>query len=272
MLVDALTHILEKTGALKPFWQKLDENHDATLAVASSARPFLVAARFAYRPQATLVIIAGEDAAEAFARNVAAYIGEEKVERFYERSDYPFNQKPTKPREVACRMRALHTLVTGKHAVVVASARSLLRCLPPTEAGCFLPLSLVRGKELAHMDNAQVSSVDDLKAALVVRGYENTGELEGPGSFCVRAGTVDIFPGNLVYPVRLDFFGDELDEIRRILPSTGQTIAELKSVDIFPVKEFSLSAQGANHARKKLANPAKSNAMLRELFEKLEGG
>ena len=40
---------------------------------------------------------------------------------------------------------------------------------------------------------------------------------------------MDVFPGNLSFPVRLDFFGDELDEIRRIVPATGQTIASLPS-------------------------------------------
>ena len=48
-----------------------------------------------------------------------------------------------------------------------------------------------------------------------------------PARSPVRGGTVDVFPGNLPYPVRLDFFGDELDEIRRIVPATGQTIASL---------------------------------------------
>ena len=49
----------------------------------------------------------------------------------------------------------------------------------------------------------------------------------GPGTFAVHGGTIDVFPGNLTYPVRIDLFGDEVDEIRRIVPSTGQTISPL---------------------------------------------
>ena len=72
MLIDSLTFVLEKSGALDDFWGKLDAGADATLGVASSARPFLASAQFSRSPRPTLVIVAGEDAAIAFARNMAA--------------------------------------------------------------------------------------------------------------------------------------------------------------------------------------------------------
>lgn len=272
MLIDALTKILETSEALQGFWDKLDERSDATLGVASSARPFLVAAEYTRKPQATLVVIAGEEAADTFTRNLAAYIGEEKVLRFFERSDYPFTLQSGDARQIACRMEALHALAEGRPFVVVASARSLLRTLPPAEAKAYLPLVFESGTELADMGNDGVADFDDCAHELEARGYVNTGELEGPGSFCIRGGAIDVFPGNLVYPVRLDFFGDELEEIRRIIPSTGQTIAELERVEIYPVQEFSLSARGAKRAREQLLNPAKTNPVLRGLFENLEAG
>lgn len=72
MLIDSLTFTLEKSGCMEAFWGKLDAGEDATLGIAASARPFMVAARFARNPQPTLVVVAGEDAAVSFARNVAA--------------------------------------------------------------------------------------------------------------------------------------------------------------------------------------------------------
>ena len=61
VLIDSLAFTLEKSGCLDTFWGKLDAGEDATLGVAASARPFLVAARFAVSPQPTLVVVAGED-------------------------------------------------------------------------------------------------------------------------------------------------------------------------------------------------------------------
>ena len=62
MLIDSLTYALERSEALGAFWGKLDGGEDAALGVASSARPFMVAARFTHAPQPTLVVVAGEDA------------------------------------------------------------------------------------------------------------------------------------------------------------------------------------------------------------------
>ncbi len=272
MLIDSLVFTLEKSGCLDTFWGKLDAGEDATLGIASSARPFMVAARFARKPQATLVVVAGEEAAVAFARNLAAFIGEERVLRFPERSDYPFSAKAPKLREVAQRMEAAFALQTGRPCVVVASARSLVRMMAPASEKVSFPLILGAGQELEDMGNEGVAELDDLTRALEARGYANTGELDGPGTFAVRGGTIDVFPGNLVYPVRLDFFGEELEEIRRIVPSTGQTISSLEKVEIYPVVEYSCSGAALAQARKKLANPARTNPALRDVLEKLEGG
>lgn len=134
MLIDALTFALEKSGCLDNFWGKLDAGSDATLAVAASARPFLAAARFAHRPQATLVVVAGEDEAALFARSVAAYLGDERVLRFPVRKDHPFAGGTGDAAVVAKRMEAAWSLQQGRSAVVVASAAALIRALPPASA------------------------------------------------------------------------------------------------------------------------------------------
>lgn len=273
MLIDALTFTLEKSECLQSFWGKLDEGHDGTLGVASSARPFLVAARFAHKPQTTLVVVAGEETAIAFARSVGAFLEEGKVLRFPERTDYPFASKKSGISQAAQRMEAAFALESGREVVVIASARALVRCLPPTKSHDVDPIILQAGLELEDMKQPHqksLSEFDDLLHALEARGYQNTGELEGPGSFCVRGGIIDVFPGNLSYPVRLDFFGDELDEIRRIVSSTGQTIASLDYVEIFPVIEYSLTPQNIALAKKKLTRPAQTQQFARELLENLE--
>lgn len=275
MLIDSLTFTLEKSGALDAFWNKLDVGEDGTLGVASSARPFLVASRFAHKPQATLVVVAGEDAALAFARGVAAYLGDERVMRFPERTDYPFAPKKSDATQVARRMEAMHALATGREVVVVASARALVRMLPPVGSSVCTPLVLEAGCELGCMKSASSAGVllfEDVARALEERGFANTGELDGPGTFAVRGGTLDVFPGNLVYPIRLDFFGDELEEIKRIVPTTGQTISTLSRVEVYPVVEFAATKSALARAREKLARPAETNPALREVLEKLEGG
>lgn len=272
MLIDSLAFTLEKSGCLDAFWGKLDAGTDATLGVAASARPFLVAARFAHGPQATLVVVAGEDAAVTFARQVASYVGEERVLRFPERADVPFAPKKPDARVIARRMEAAWALQSARPVVVVASARALLRLMAPPSAMAARPLALAAGTELDAMGIPGVEELDDLPRALAAAGYADTGELDGPGTFAHRGGTLDVFPGNLDFPVRLDFFGDELEEIRRIVPATGQTISSLPSVEIYPVSEFPTSPRALADARRALEKPALTNPALREVLEKMEGG
>ncbi len=275
MLIDSLTYILERSGALKNFWEKLDNGEDAALGIASSARPFAIAARFAHRPQPTLVIIAGEENAQLFSRNIASYLGDEQVIFFPDRNDLPFLKKKSNPAHVAQRLRALNALKEGKNVVVVASAHSILRILPPVDADIHRPLVFEAGKELIDMscaDEANIATYDDVLHALEERGYENAGNLAGPGTFTIRGGMVDVYPGNMSFPVRLDFFGDELEEIRHIVPSTKQTIASLPDIEIYPVREFKSNAASIARIKHKLERPARTNPALRELYEKLEGG
>ena len=153
MLIDSLAFTLEKSGCLDAFWGKLDAGEDATLGVAAS-----------------LVVVAGEDAAVAFARNVAAYVGEERVLRFPERADVPFDPKPADRRVIAQRMEAAWALKSGREVVVVASARALLRLLPPVEANAARPIALAAGEELEGMGVEGVEELGDLPRALEAAG------------------------------------------------------------------------------------------------------
>ena len=154
--------------------------------------------------------------------------------------------------------------------MVVASARALLRRIAPAKEEVARPLSLASGIDLSEHPQRGIASFEDLEHCLVSMGYENTGELDGPGTFCAQGGAIDVYPGNLAYPVRLDFFGDELDEIRRFLPSTGQTISSLEKVDIFPVREFAVTDGALRRAKRTIAKNAETNAAQRDLLERLE--
>ncbi|MBE6471828.1 MAG: transcription-repair coupling factor, partial [Coriobacteriaceae bacterium] len=272
MLIDALAETLGKSGALDGLWNKMDALEDAAMGVASSARPFLVAARFARTPQPTLVVVPGEDAAAEFARVVSAYVGEERVLRYPARRKPAFEVAAEDARGSAMRLEALNSLATARECIVVASGRSLLRKLPPKGAGVHRPLVFTQGEELEATMGFAAATFEELEQALVERGYENTGELEGPGTFAVRGGTIDLYAGNLGYPVRIDFFGDEVDEIRRIVPATGQSIASLKSIEVYPVREYLLGAREVSHAKRQLAKVAPSNSVARTLFEALDSG
>lgn len=238
----------------------------------------MVAARFAERPQPTLVVVPGEETAETFARMLGAYVGDEKVYLYREREENPFILDPpantkeyqARARQSARRLEALWALQSGRSCLVVASARALLRKVAPARAEVARPLVLEAGKELDEMGISGVEDYESLVERLVELGYENTGKLDGPGTFSAQGGTIDVFAGNLVNPVRLDFFGDELEEIRSLLPGTGQTISSRASVEIFPVQEFPITSRGIAQARSRLVPQSSTTPLYRDLLDALD--
>lgn len=272
MLIDSLATAIRASHALDDIVEKLDSGQDAALGVAASARAFVVASVFTMRPQCMLVAVPGEEAAEGFARSVAAYLGDEKVVHFPARTDFPFAPKAPRAREVAKRARAAWTLQNAEEVVVVASASAMIRCLPPHDARVFAPLIIKKGAECVDSATGEVLDFEGVVGSLVSCGYDNAGELAGPGTFCTRGGTIDVFPGDSVFPIRIDFFGDEVDEVRRIVPSTGQTISSLDGFDIFPVREYRLASKAVKRAQSSIAKKAETDPVWRELFGKLQSG
>ncbi len=78
---------------------------------------------------------------------------------------------------------------------------------------------------------------ETLQRAWVDIGYEPADIVVQPGQFSHRGGLLDIWPPAESYPVRLDFFGDEVDTLRQFDPASQRTISRLEQVMITPARE-----------------------------------
>lgn len=270
MLIDSITRTIEKSGCVSSFWEKLDNSQDAVFGVVSSARPLFVASRFVARKKPTLVVISGVDAAASFARTLASYIGDDNVFLFPERTDWPLLGNAPDASCVAAQLHALNLLKRGEKCVVVAPASALIRRLAPPSSKLAKPITLSLGCSLETIGEGRFDDLSSFKFFLQEIGYANTSSASEPGTFCSRGGIIDIFPGNSTYPVSLDFFGDEVDEIRRMIPSTGQLVSNIESVDIFPVCTTPLTSKNIRLAKSALEKPILTNKALREVYESLD--
>jgi transcription-repair coupling factor (superfamily II helicase) len=239
------------------------EGHDLTLAVAQSARPLVLAALWAEHPRPCLLVVAGEEAADRTARTLAAWLGMPSVSRYPARKDYPWSDAGYDDAVVGARCHAIARLAAGEPCIVVASAAALLRRVPPKGSGYFAPSTFSCGDEVPF---------EDVPALLVGMGYSPKGAADAPGAFWVHGDAVDVFPAQATSPVRIEFFGDEIDRIRRMVPSTGQTIGELESVTVGPCREMALSPEGIIRAKKALFKPAQESTKIAEDLELIGQG
>ena len=257
MLINRVSRQIMTCPELEPLVRALGAGDDATLAVAQSARPLMLAAIWANDPRPCLFVVSGEEAADRAARALAAWLGQDVVCRYPERRDYPWSEKAPEDSVVGARCRAVARLAEGERCIVVASARSLLRRVPPAGSGYWASSTFSVGDEVPF---------DEVPALLVGMGYADNGEVDVPGSFHVHGDAVDVFPAQATTPVRIEFFGDEIDRVRRMVAATGQTIGELKSVTVSPCREMALTDETVARAEEALyARAQNDNALAADL-------
>ncbi len=129
------------------------------------------------------------------------------------------------PHLVGERFRALDILARG--GLVCASATALSEGLPPVGVRP-RPIELETGTE---------PGVDAVVTALAHAGYERVDRVEDRGQFAVRGGIVDVFPSTGREPVRAEFFGDEIEQLRVFSPFTQRALTQLREVTVYPAAE-----------------------------------
>ena len=253
MFIDRVSQQLMRAPELAPLLSELDQGSDVTLAVAQSARPLMVASLWARDPRPCLMVVSGEEAADRVGRALAAWLGRERVARYPERRDWPWSERPGDDAVIGARCDAMTRLASGEACVVVSSARALLRRVPPADSGYFASSTFVVGDEVEFADTGLL---------LVGMGYTEVGasaEVCDPGTFHVHGDTVDVYPAQATSPVRIEFFGDEIDRIRRMVASTGQTIGELQQVTISPCREIAFTDRTVGNAERALYRAAQED-------------
>ena len=80
--------------------------------------------------------------------------------------------------------------------------------------------------------------LDEEKKALTAIGYERTDQVEEPGQFAVRGGILDIWPLTEEVPVRIELWGDEIDNLRTFDAQSQRTREQIASLRVYPASEF----------------------------------
>ena len=115
------------------------------------------------------------------------------------------------------------TVSFSRPKLVVASIQSLVQPVPSRE-------TLHRQTRTLHV--GQAVALAELTSWLAENGLASTPAVELPGEFSIRGGIVDVFAPDWDGPVRIEFFGDEIESIRRFEISSQRSLQSLASVDV----------------------------------------
>jgi transcription-repair coupling factor (superfamily II helicase) len=233
------------TGA--PVTRRGARHHAGVVAVPHGAKTYLAAA---LAMEERLVWISRDaEIGDRVAEELQAWLGDPtavvvldpRTALAYERSELVAD-------ETAARVAALAAWRSGQARVLVASVQALLQ---HTIAPADLPATPRRLRVGARLHQ------DALLRELFELGYGPVLEVAGRGEFARRGGIVDVFPPSMDLPIRLEFFGDEIDSLRAFDPTDQRTTARLEEAVLLPASEFLLPDGGTTAIRGRLGRSAK---------------
>ena len=146
----------------------------------------------------------------------------------------PYAGSSPHPETLEQRALTLWRLANHSQDFVLLTARALARrTVAPEEikrAGAFL----ARG---------DTQSPEELVKRLVAAGYVREDPVGAVGEFSMRGGILDVWSPGQDGPVRIEFFGDEIDSIRSFDPETQLSTSQLKEIEIVPMRELVVRSQ-----------------------------
>jgi transcription-repair coupling factor (superfamily II helicase) len=173
-----------------------------------------------------LVVLVPEDAdARDVAEAAGWFLGEDAVGLFPSRGVHYGSGLEPPPHLVGERARALEVLARG--GLVCASAAAVAEGVPPAS---------VRPGTL-RVAPGDEPGLDALAEQLASAGYERVERVEERGQFAVRGGLLDVFGTTGREPLRIELFGDEVEQIRAFSPFTQRALRQVDQAVVYPAAE-----------------------------------
>jgi transcription-repair coupling factor (superfamily II helicase) len=226
-----------------------DLRHVVYAGIPHGAKTFLAAALVLATGERLVWVARDAEIADRVAEELVAWTGDPAAVVVLEpRTALAYERGELVRDETAARVAALAAWrVHAGARILVCSPQSLLQhTLAPEEIPAE-PLVLRRGAQLGQ---------ERLLRELLDLGYEPVSEVGGRGELARRGGIVDLFPPGQPYPVRAEFFGDEIDSLRAFDPADQRSTGPVDDVAVLPAGEFRIPSQPEAWLRERLGRLA----------------
>ncbi|MEE3194540.1 MAG: transcription-repair coupling factor [Candidatus Poribacteria bacterium] len=156
------------------------------------------------------------------------------------------------------RLACFENLMNGKPTFISTSIKALLQKVPPNPTINSYFRTVKIGQEI---------DLSDITAYLVDGGYGKVELVEAKGDFARRGNILDIYPLNYDQPIRIDLFGDEVDDIRLFDSNTQRSTKNINQVTLTPVREIIFTDEIVTQWRKRSETLITSKSSPKYTFE-----
>ncbi len=241
------------------------------ISLPPAARAPLMAALLDGRGETALIVTSRADRADSIALSLSEYLPADRPVRVWPAPEaMPFEQLPFDSGLGAERVALLSQLNAGGSdapAAIVVTVRGLVQIVMSATELKRQTLVIRAGRRLR---------IEDVMTWATTVGYSVVPLVTEPGTLARRGGIIDIFVPGTAFPVRLDFFGDEVDSLRAFDPHTQRSQQKLEQATLLPPTELPLwRAERALPALRALENGGLRDEIRtewRRMIERVEHG
>jgi transcription-repair coupling factor (superfamily II helicase) len=243
--MDSIHHSLDQ---IRNWLEEGRENINIS-GISGSARSYFLSRLLIEVEKPCLAVVPRAKDAARFYRELEFFLpdvqaqGEPDERRLYDFPIYDISPlKGLSPHRdvISRRLQALYILVSQKKPVVVTSTEALLLRVLPKEAMM---------KALEYLQVGEEVNRERLVQKLETNGYQRSSLVEERGDYSVRGGVIDLFPPLYDYPVRLEFWGDQLESIRHFEALGQRSTKSLEEVILLPANEIIMEQENIQRAR-----------------------
>jgi transcription-repair coupling factor (superfamily II helicase) len=235
-LTRVASHLREGTGRIRVSGLSLTAKALALVSLQkSTGRPLIVVVSDNRATEELLPVIA------SFAE-LSGSIDPETIVSLPTRDVLPFQNLSPHPEIQEERAVALWKIATGAASIVIAPIASTTVRLRDSEYYAGLARLVRRGDSI---------DTENLIRHLNTLGYSSVDVVEMPGEYALRGGILDVYPPEVDRPLRIEFFGDEVESVRKFDPATQRSSNPVEEAVLLPLTETPVNEEvlGAIHAR-----------------------
>ncbi|MAL16273.1 MAG: transcription-repair coupling factor [Balneola sp.] len=226
MSISLIKEQLRKNGIFERVFDQIEDQKKLTLKKSIGALNSFLLNALSNKKENVLVISETDEGARFLKADLDVISNEKAVVLYPSSNRKPYDQQQLKDTSLLVqRSEALQSIADHNSKIVITSVEAIGEKIAPPSTLNEVSLVLEKGQEV---------DLDKFKEQLVEQGYNPVKFVDEPGEFAVRGGILDIFPFSGEYPLRLEFFGDELDTIREFDADSQRSIAFLNQARIIP--------------------------------------
>lgn len=225
MSIPSVREQISSAKSLKELPEQLQE-HKSLLLKGSVGSFLSFAIEALHHKHKNILVITDTDENERFLKSDLSVIVDKEVIHFPSTQHKPYDTEQIVDSGLLVqRSEALQQIQISDQKIVVSSAEAIFEKVAPPSVLDDVSIILNKGDEF---------DLEELKEKLVDQGYNPVRFVDQPGEFAVRGGILDVFPYSGEYPVRMEFFGDEIDSIREFDADSQRSISFLNQTRIIP--------------------------------------